>query len=122
MKSIPYVRKERPASDNFNASQIERSNTRSTAHSASSSSTQVGVDIEATESRPSSPEAEEKEEPEINLIACLMLLVLITVLVAVTAEWLVDSISSMSEKTGLSTEFVALIMLPIVSDAACRQI
>jgi Ca2+:H+ antiporter len=73
----------------------------------------VNSDIESSPA--DAPAEEGKEEPEISFVVCLALLALVTVLVAVTAEWLVDSISKMSEDTGLNREFVSLIMLSIVS-------
>lgn len=39
-------------------------------------------------------------------------------MVAVTAEWLVHSIDGMTEKGGISREFVGIILLPIVGNAA----
>ena len=39
-------------------------------------------------------------------------------LVAVTAEWLVDSINGLTETHGISKEFVGMILLPIVGNAA----
>jgi len=61
---------------------------------------------------------EEKEEPELNLLMALFLLAVVTVLVAVTAEWLVDSIGGLTDKGGISKEFVGIILLPIVGNAA----
>ncbi|KAH8100085.1 calcium proton exchanger [Cristinia sonorae] len=58
------------------------------------------------------------EIPEMNLIVTLGLLVFDTVLVAVTAEFLVDSINGLVEGGGISREFVGLILLPIVGNAA----
>jgi len=47
------------------------------------------------------------------------LLVTVTVLVAVTAEFLVDSINGVTDgSSGLSKEWVGLILLPIVGNAA----
>jgi Ca2+:H+ antiporter len=46
------------------------------------------------------------------------LLVVITVFVSITAEFLVDSINGLIEGTGISQEFVGLILLPIVGNAA----
>jgi Ca2+:H+ antiporter len=38
--------------------------------------------------------------------------------VAVTAEWLVDSIDGMTSSGNISKEFVGIILLPIVGNAA----
>ena len=39
-------------------------------------------------------------------------------LVAVTAEWLVDSINGLTSSGRISKEFVGVILLPIVGNAA----
>ena len=65
------------------------------------------------------PEEEEDEEiPELSLQMTIALLVVVTVLVAVTAEWLVDSIDGLAEGGVISKEFIGLILLPIVGNAA----
>ncbi|GLB40192.1 putative Ca(2) cation antiporter (CaCA) (TC 2.A.19) family protein [Lyophyllum shimeji] len=61
---------------------------------------------------------EEEEIPQLNLWMTAGLLVVVTVLVAVTAEWLVDSIDGLTESGGISKEFVGIILLPIVGNAA----
>jgi len=48
----------------------------------------------------------------------LVLLIVITVLVAITAEFLVDSIDGITSTGHISKEFVGLILLPIVGNAA----
>ncbi|BGP56441.1 hypothetical protein JCM8202_001819 [Rhodotorula sphaerocarpa] len=64
-------------------------------------------------------EEEEEELPQLNKYVALGLLVVVTVLVAVTAEFLVDSINGLvSEHPAISTEWVGLILLPIVGNAA----
>ncbi|KAF9565232.1 calcium/proton exchanger [Agrocybe pediades] len=62
------------------------------------------------------PEGE--EEPNLSLPVTLGLLVVITVLVAITAEWLVDSIDGMTSSNTIGKEFVGIILLPIVGNAA----
>jgi len=64
--------------------------------------------------------AEEKEEetPKMSVSMTIALLVVVTVLVAVTAEWLVDSIDGLTTNGGISKEFVGIILLPIVGNAA----
>lgn len=79
-------------------------------------------------STPSSPRhdaeqgaaAEEEEEhtPELSVLFTVILLVIVTVLVAVTAEFLVDSIDDLTKGGAISEEFVGLILLPIVGNAA----
>ncbi|TFY61310.1 hypothetical protein EVG20_g7102 [Dentipellis fragilis] len=76
-----------------------------------------------TESTVSDPEAhveeeEEEEKPQMSVPMTIGLLVVVTVLVAVTAEWLVDSINGLTESGSISKEFVGLILLPIVGNAA----
>ncbi|KPV74284.1 uncharacterized protein RHOBADRAFT_15953 [Rhodotorula graminis WP1] len=64
-------------------------------------------------------EEEEVEEPTLNKWAALVLLVVVTVLVAVTAEFLVGSINGLTEAhPEISVEWVGLILLPIVGNAA----
>ncbi|KAF8557438.1 Calcium/proton exchanger [Imleria badia] len=61
---------------------------------------------------------EETEEPQMSVPVCCGLLVAVTVLVAVTAEFLVDSISGLTDTGHISKEFVGVILLPIVGNAA----
>lgn len=82
-------------------------------------------------------EEEEVEEPQMSVYMALGLLAVVTVvscacssvvaafshrvfpqLVAVTAEWLVDSINGLVATGGISKEFVGVILLPIVGNAA----
>lgn len=57
-------------------------------------------------------------EPFMSVGVCLGLLVVVTVLVAVTAEFLVDSINGLTASGAIRKEFVAVILLPIVGNAA----
>ena len=59
-----------------------------------------------------------KEGEILPPIAAAVALVIITVAVAVCAEYLVDSIDAIVERTGISKTFVGLILLPIVGNAA----
>ncbi|KAG9010444.1 hypothetical protein FRB94_010407 [Tulasnella sp. JGI-2019a] len=61
---------------------------------------------------------DEEEQPQISVWACAILLVSVTVLVAITAEFLVSSINGLVDNTPLSEEWVGLILLPIVGNAA----
>ncbi|GAB1522949.1 hypothetical protein RhiTH_006077 [Rhizoctonia solani] len=77
----------------------------------------------ADEEQPAEPsevkeKEEEVEEPKLNVVSAVALLVVITVLVAFTAEYLVDSIDGVTEGGAISKEFVGLILLPIVGNAA----
>ncbi|KAG7451115.1 calcium/proton exchanger [Guyanagaster necrorhizus] len=58
------------------------------------------------------------EEPQLGLWVTVGLLATVTVLVAVTAEWLVDSIDGMTDSGPITKEFVGVILLPIVGNAA----
>ncbi|PBK75605.1 calcium/proton exchanger [Armillaria solidipes] len=61
---------------------------------------------------------EEAEQPQLSVWVTVGLLTVVTVLVAVTAEWLVDSIDGMTSNSPISKEFVGMILLPIVGNAA----
>ncbi|KIL64475.1 hypothetical protein M378DRAFT_163255 [Amanita muscaria Koide BX008] len=63
-------------------------------------------------------EEPEEEVPELNLFMALFLLAVVTVFVAVTAEWLVDSIGGLTANGQISETFVGIILLPIVGNAA----
>jgi len=63
-------------------------------------------------------EEEENEEHILNPVTATVALFLVTALVAVCAEYLVDSIDSIVETTGVSKTFIGLILLPIVGNAA----
>ncbi|KAJ7052623.1 Sodium/calcium exchanger protein-domain-containing protein [Mycena amicta] len=64
------------------------------------------------------PHEEEEEIPQLSLSMTIALLAVVTVLVAVTAEWLVDSIDGLVSGGAISEEFVGVILLPIVGNAA----
>ncbi|KIR33590.1 calcium/proton exchanger [Cryptococcus deuterogattii 99/473] len=67
----------------------------------------------------SEEEEEEEETPQMNVVCTIALMVIDTVLVGVTAEFLVDSINGMvASNPSLSAEWVGLILLPIVGNAA----
>lgn len=61
---------------------------------------------------------EEEEQPSINFWSCVILLLVVAGLVGVTAEWLVDSINGLVATGGISEQWVGLILLPIVGNAA----
>ncbi|EDR08685.1 uncharacterized protein LACBIDRAFT_297131 [Laccaria bicolor S238N-H82] len=72
-----------------------------------------GINLEETP-------AEEEEEalPQMTAWMTILLLAVVIVLVTITADWLVGSISGLTETHGISNEFVAVILLPIVGNAA----
>jgi len=63
-------------------------------------------------------EEEEEEMPQLKVWVALALLVVVTVITGVTAEFLVSSIDGMTTKSHVNKEFVALILLPLVGNAA----
>ncbi|KAJ3565778.1 hypothetical protein NP233_g7422 [Leucocoprinus birnbaumii] len=60
----------------------------------------------------------EVETPAVLAWVALVLLVVVTALVGVTAEFLVDSIQGVTSQGGIQVEFVGIILLPIVGNAA----
>ncbi|KAG1740581.1 calcium/proton exchanger, partial [Suillus lakei] len=75
-------------------------------------------DVEPGTHPTASVETEAPEQPLMSLAVCLWLLVVVTVLVAVTAEFLVDSIDGLTSSGSINKEFVGIILLPIVGNAA----
>ena len=72
---------------------------------------------------PDSSDEEDKPEvpetPQLSLTIAIVTLLISTVLVALNAEYLVDSINAIPcGSTGISKNFVGLILLPIVGNAA----
>ncbi|KAI0357106.1 hypothetical protein OH77DRAFT_1494971 [Trametes cingulata] len=59
-----------------------------------------------------------EEEPLVNPWACMLLLALTVALMAVTAEFLVESIDGVRETSNIEEEWFGLILLPIVSFSA----
>jgi Ca2+:H+ antiporter len=76
------------------------------------------ADPEAGQAVTPVPVEEETEDPQMSVPVTLGLLVAVTVLVAVTAEFLVDSISGLTANGTISRQFVGVILLPIVGNAA----
>jgi Ca2+:H+ antiporter len=63
-------------------------------------------------------EEEEEEERILNPWAAAVALVVVTILVAICADYLVDSIDSLVQTTGMSKTFIGLVLIPIVGNAA----
>ncbi|KAJ7895557.1 Calcium/proton exchanger [Mycena olivaceomarginata] len=61
---------------------------------------------------------EEGESPQLNGLVCMLLLGAVTALVALTADFLVGSIDGLTSSGAMSKEFVGIILLPIVGNAA----
>jgi len=82
-------------------------------------------DANALELHPTAPEAMremERElreaEPEVNSWVCLGTIIITIALMAVTAEFLVDSLEHVRESGNIREEWFGLILLPLVSFAA----
>ena len=81
------------------------------------------VDSGKTSPEPVSPvqremAEKEAETPQLSIWVAIATLLFSTVLVALNAEYLVDSINSITCGGGISKTFVGLILLPIVGNAA----
>ncbi|KAG5930211.1 hypothetical protein E4U42_002613 [Claviceps africana] len=61
---------------------------------------------------------EEGEDPQLHFFVALAALTVSTVIIAFCAECMVDSIDEVTKNGGLKEEFVGLILLPIVGNAA----
>ncbi|KAG1849242.1 calcium proton exchanger [Suillus subluteus] len=66
----------------------------------------------------STEDTDSEVETYMSIPVALGLLVVVTTLIAVTAEFLVDSINGLTESRAISKEFIAVILLPIVGNAA----
>lgn len=60
----------------------------------------------------------EEEERLLNPVAATVALIVVTILVAICADYLVGSIDSIVERTGMSKTFIGLVLIPIVGNAA----
>ncbi|PHH65849.1 hypothetical protein CDD81_1218 [Ophiocordyceps australis] len=61
---------------------------------------------------------DDEEEPQLHFLVALGTLTISTVIIALCAEYMVDSIDAVTRNGALSIEFVGLILLPIVGNAA----
>ncbi|KAK7434632.1 hypothetical protein VKT23_020098 [Stygiomarasmius scandens] len=75
-------------------------------------------DLELNDTSPTETSEEEDEEPSIGRITALSILLGVTAVVGVTAEFLVSSLDGMTSEGPLSKQFVSVILLPIVGNAA----
>jgi Ca2+:H+ antiporter len=73
---------------------------------------------EAHEQENGEEEEEEAEEPLLHFLVALGTLAAVTVVIALCAEFMVDSISAVTANGAVSAEFVGLILLPLVGNAA----
>lgn len=63
-------------------------------------------------------DVEEEEERLLSPWAATVALIIVTILVAICADYLVGSIDSIVQKTGMSKTFIGLVLIPIVGNAA----
>ncbi|KAM3081657.1 hypothetical protein ACMFMG_005109 [Clarireedia jacksonii] len=63
-------------------------------------------------------EEDEPEEPQLHILVAWATLAGATAIIGLCAEFMVDSISAVTEGGNVSVEFVGLILLPIVGNAA----
>jgi len=63
-------------------------------------------------------EGEDHEDPKLSFWGAIALLTVTTILVAVFSEYIVDSITEVSESWGMSQTFIGFVLLPIVGNAA----
>lgn len=61
---------------------------------------------------------DEQEEPQLHFLVALGTLLVSTIIIAFCAEYMVDGISAVTSGGTVSAEFVGLILLPIVGNAA----
>ncbi|PHH76810.1 hypothetical protein CDD80_1188 [Ophiocordyceps camponoti-rufipedis] len=66
----------------------------------------------------SQDEDEEEEDPQLHFAVALATLTLSTAIIALCAEFMVSSIDAVTRNGSLSEEFLGLILLPIVGNAA----
>ncbi|KAF8321263.1 hypothetical protein DL93DRAFT_2052113 [Clavulina sp. PMI_390] len=57
----------------------------------------------------------EEEQPQMNQWSCFVAFAITIPLLAITAEWLVDSLEKVRETSGIKEEWFGLILLPLVS-------
>ncbi|GAA5937903.1 hypothetical protein JCM10213_001929 [Rhodosporidiobolus nylandii] len=82
------------------------------------SSSDDGSSVTSSSSSSSDDSELDHHVPKMSARVAMLLLVTVTVITGVTAEWLVSSIEGLVETGGVSEQFVALILLPLVGNAA----
>ncbi|EJT77850.1 calcium-proton exchanger [Gaeumannomyces tritici R3-111a-1] len=78
----------------------------------------AAAEREAAAARGGGADQDDEEEPQLHFLVALALLAGSTIIIAFCAEFLVDSIDYVTSKGGISKEFLGLILLPIVGNAA----
>ncbi|GAA5899352.1 hypothetical protein JCM8208_001624 [Rhodotorula glutinis] len=77
-----------------------------------------GSSSTSSSSSASSEDSLDAHTPKMLARVAILLLIVVTDITGVTAEWLVSSIEGLVESGGVSEQFVALILLPLVGNAA----
>ncbi|RDB26284.1 Ca(2+)/H(+) antiporter [Hypsizygus marmoreus] len=116
IKYAPKPQKAKAIKDKDNAINSEKPRSGSPSQEGEDSSSAESVKRDVEIGAPPKKE-EEIEIPKLGLWVTIALLAVVT-LVAVTAEWLVDSIDGLTDTGRISKEFVGIILLPIVGNAA----
>lgn len=77
------------------------------------------ISSHGSSSSSSTADSDDEEIPQMNLPVTIAMMIVTAVIVGVTAEFMVSAIDGLVESNpSLSAEFVGLILLPIVSNAA----
>lgn len=63
-------------------------------------------------------EDEEPEFPTVSLLGAMLSLTLLTIVISIASEALTGSIETVAKRTGISTAFISVIILPIAGNAA----
>lgn len=63
-------------------------------------------------------EDEEEEEPCIGLISSIIWLCAMTLVISILSQYVVETIEDVAESWGISVNFISIILLPIVGNAA----
>ena len=103
----------------FNAPTPASGNPHSRPTSTADLESEANYGTEGTQ--PAQTDNNEEEQPDEHILgpkAAAAALLIVTLLVAVCAEYLVDSIDSIVQESGVSKTFIGLILLPIVGNAA----
>lgn len=77
-----------------------------------------GMVMNPAQARAQDEEEEDEEEPQLHFFVALATLGISTAIIALCAEAMVGSIDELTTESGMSKEFVGLILLPIVGNAA----
>jgi len=86
--------------------------------SSSGNSDGTTSDSSSSTSSSSSSSEEDSETPKLSVYAAIALMLSVAGLTGIIAEFLVGSIDGLVSQGGISREFVALILLPLVGNAA----